>query len=692
MAVVERRKLLITYPKREVRELIKNMKGEYFFFFVATLILSFLSPVLGAAVFGLFLAYHYLNFESRFPSDTWGHYKFEMLPMTPSQYFQIGYEVYDDPRSLNEHLAILKEGDVKKLAQEWQKVKKFEKYRIVGLSKDVLTRHLWILGATGAGKTSLIMSAFKELFACGAGVIFVDGKADMDMQQKCYGLARKAGRHPSYYVINFLKPEMAKDETNTFSPLADLPPAGQIDFLMNLMSVSGGGGDHAYWEGRGKALLSPVVYGLFFRRQYWGENYTYRNLQNALSTREYAFYQIFLTAIAIEVNQRLKKNQEIAPILTQAQELATPATPLKELELIDNYLTQTRDRESIRKAGEDPDFLQDLFRVYTLGVATYAKTLSPKWGENLEAAAQKFREYVNSREKNILEIDSAAARRAFNALLKEEAQLFELATTLEEKDQTQHNYAQQQWTRVFGAFESYSHIFGAIDPEVSIPRTLKENHIIYVLLPVLEKDDDTVSLLGKSILVNLFSATAIALGYKIDNLSPTQQKIITSRVKPVPMGLIVLDEYGAYPIPRVEVLFAQCRSIRVSIWIATQDLVSAKPGGKEDALERIFGSSNKIIMKLEDTRAKDMISKNITPKRILTENSVVAAGNDFLPEMTATEKTQDPYELLKEASKFEKGFSIFSIDGRQVFTQVKWEDAPPVSSILNRYKRPSYFA
>ncbi len=677
----------VVFSKKRARERIISASSTIWFFTFSIFLLSLISPVFGAFASGVMVWWWWHNFEEEFFDSTKrGFYRIMFTPLlTATHYIRIGYEVYEE--DLAEHIAILKNKDFKKLGEIWKRVKNSEPWRIVGAALDLLTRHLWILGATGAGKSSLVMTAFQQVFRRGGGCIYVDGKSEVKLAQKFYSLAKKEGREQDLYVVNTLKPEISKEETNTFSPIATLPPMAQVEFLASLI-FQGGGGDMAYWEGRGKALLTPVVFSLAFRKIYYGEPYTFRNILNAISSSEYAFYSTILSAIAFQMDEELVKDPNLSPLISAAKSLITPSSPVKTLEVVENYLVMYPfERATLRNHGYDPDFVSDLFRAFSNAIVNYAKTLSSPWGEALVEAGKNFRAYCSSKGHNILKLSIEKLRELFNDWIRGEGKEWEeKVLELPEKALTQHGYAQQQWTRLFNVFEVYSHIFGSLEPEVDMIDVLANNKLLYFLLPPLEQDPSTTEILGRAIVSAIRSASAVALGYKLHGVSSTQQTIIESLIKPTPIGLVVLDEYGAYPVPGIDVIFAQCRSIRVSTWIATQDLTSARVGGKDEgSLLRAFANTNKLILGIKDIETLQKVSQVVPSKKILSRDSyTVVDGAHEIAERTATVKEVSPVEVIKELTKFETGFSYAFIDGRDAFVQINYADEEPTTIRLNK--------
>jgi len=683
-----RRKLTFVKSRFEARNDYKRFESAlYFWSIVAFVAFLFYPPVAGGITLA-FLVYFYLAIYSEyFDERKRDYYEAELLPlMFETHYIQLGYEVPDDEEELNRHLAICKKENAgEELAKLEKKVRMNEPYRIVGLPKDALTRHVWVLGATGTGKSSLLMRLFKELLKLGAGLIYVDGKSDAKLARKLYSLAYEEGRETSFFLVNFLKPEETKFDSNTFQPLATLSPSLQIEFLASLAST-GSGGNMDYWEGRGKALLAPIIWALAFRKKYYGEAYSYETISTALSSSEFSFYASMLTALAMAWNSRLKRDKRLERIMREAKRMITPRTVAPELESLVSYLVQMPHKtEAVERLGYDRSYLEDLYRAYNNAMEIYLSTLSAVWPKTVKAVAKAMLEVASRKGYQLEKMPIADWRKLHAEALEELDQETKKAYfDPPEKDVTQHNYAQQQWTKVFGVFERFSHIFGSLDPEVDMLDVLRNNKILYVLLPALEQDRQGAETLGRIFVTAIKAASSKALGGRLEGLTNTQLNIVESLITPIPLGLVVLDEYGAYPVPDIDTIAAQVRSINMSFWIATQDLTSGRVGGRdENSLLRLYANTRtKIIMGLEDKEAKRELENEIA-RRAFAQESQALRVDDRVDEAEKSVSLQQGVVIEPARIKeFDKGMSLMVSHGRYALVQVFWADQPEIDRLL----------
>ncbi|MHD0644631.1 type IV secretory system conjugative DNA transfer family protein [Pseudomonas aeruginosa] len=164
----------------------------------------------------------------------------------------------------------------------------------------------------------------------------------------------------------------------------------------------------------------------------------------------------------------------------------------------------------------------------------------------------------------------------------------------------QHGYLQMQLTEVLQDLSStYAHIFNAPLGEVDYKDLVYNRRILFVMLPALEKDPDSLSGLGKLVVAGVRSALAPALGEKVEgsHAEVMEAKPTNSNVP----FMLIMDEYGYYSVKGFSVVAAQARSLGMSVIFAGQDFPSFKKGGEDEAKSVVANTNVKIFMKLEDT-------------------------------------------------------------------------------------------
>ena len=186
----------------------------------------------------------------------------------------------------------------------------------------------------------------------------------------------------------------------------------------------------------------------------------------------------------------------------------------------------------------------------------------------------------------------------------------------------------------------------------------KDNKFLYTLLPPLELNEDMVAILGKIMVMTIKEVAGIALGGEKLSTHLTIKNIYKDKITPKPFTFVVLDEYGAYPVPGVETLLAQARSLNISIAIAVQDYASLKTEGNNvTSQERSLANTTKWILKTEDKEGVEWIRNMLRDVKIEMPKFQKDAFDRF--DATADveiekTKTFDP-ELVRD---FGNGFSL----------------------------------
>lgn len=163
----------------------------------------------------------------------------------------------------------------------------------------------------------------------------------------------------------------------------------------------------------------------------------------------------------------------------------------------------------------------------------------------------------------------------------------------------QHGYLTMQLTEVLSELSStYKHIFDAPLGEVDYKDLVYNRRILFVMLPALEKDPDSLAGLGKLVVAGVRSALAPALGEKVEG---SHEEVMEAKPtnSNVPF-LLIMDEYGYYSVKGFSVVAAQARSLGMSVIFAGQDFPSFKKGSEDEAKSVVANTNIKVCMKLED--------------------------------------------------------------------------------------------
>lgn len=602
----------------------------------------------------------------------------------------VGYRVEDD--ELDGHIAIVKNDDKKALAKKEKAYKKL-KHKHIGLDKGSLTTHIALIGKTGSGKTEGIRSLADDIMRLGGGLIFSDGKSDTSMLNEILNQAKRCGRETSAMVINFLKAE-AMAESNTFNMLTIMHPVKIVEFLGNLVMDGGGKGNEAYFFNRGKAMLFPVVAGLAIRNKIAEEGLSFEQIADNTSLNNINMIWIVYYCMSRDINEIIQRNKVLKKKLdsiivikenknfeyieklvdyviqnpTEKQEiedmLGFEYALIKEIynnvySIVKSYMGEVWNMYStfmnplckiIYLMGKQKNmsfFSSDFSRIAKIFEikALYAEVREAH--ENTEGLAQKYNLYT----KGVNELDLKQITLAFKENPK---------GNLEDAPSNaiqQHAYAQQQWTVLFSLFVAYKHIFGQGKSEIDPQKILTDNKILYILLPPLELADDQTKILGKIILMSIKEVAGLALGGKEISIHETLKNIRKDMITPKPLTLVVLDEYGAYPIAGLSTLLAQVRSINLSLILGIQDMASLKANGDDaTSQERALANLMKWILKVEDKTTKEWLDSMLDTIKVRVQSKEVDAYGNLVA--TSSSQLEDREVLQKSAfMNFNNGFS-----------------------------------
>jgi hypothetical protein len=616
-------------------------------------------------------------------------YEREFKPkITQTQYLQVGYEIY--PSELNQHLKLVnnllesgkeEEEAIKALSRKATLYRQREPWRIVGYSKKTLPTHKWIVGTTGAGKTSYIMQGLFKQFEQGGGTIFIDGKGDTKGVFKFVKLAEKAGRLGDVQILNFLTSDQYRSHTNTYNPFLIFPPAQLVEFLDSLIPAQG---EQEYWKGRGVSLMSCLVFGFAFRRKYWNEPFSYETLKNFRQVKPFTMLSAVIISLAILENEILRFDSRVNYIVTKARKILQPQTDIPYLELVVNYLKQNPTvREELEKLGYNTEYLEDLWET-TSYFLTWVPSISDDWKEAVFWISRELvKDFWLGLKKFSLSDFLEAYRKKENELATEHKKnpyvvWITNPQSANEDALQQHLYAVQQWDKPFRIFQQYSHIFGALQSDIDFEDVIRNNKLLYVVLPALKQSEDTTKFLGRLILMSIRLASAKALGGAVE-LTRRQAELLTARITPVPPALHIYDEYGSFAVEGISDILAQVRSINISTWISTQDFTSGRTEGEtaERAVLRMWANTNiKVLMKNLDKEIINIV-KEYLPRQKVVQYSLYENEDATFQDVSITlaeEEILSPQKL----EYFKNGLAFIFGEGRFCIAQIEYADTKPV--------------
>lgn len=162
--------------------------------------------------------------------------------------------------------------------------------REVWLSWSDLLTHIYMLGATGSGKTEAIWALLANFCMSGSGFTIGDGKGTIEFMQQGWVLSRRLGCEEDSFYINF-SPESTDQEdshfssTNRMNPLAEGSSADLTELMNSLGLSGGGGGDNAYFEDNAASLIQRSLPAMIELRDNHGVNVDFAYIGMSLPLR-----------------------------------------------------------------------------------------------------------------------------------------------------------------------------------------------------------------------------------------------------------------------------------------------------------------------------------------------------------------------------------------------------------------------
>jgi hypothetical protein len=539
------------------------------------------------------------------------------------------------------------------LAKEVKKVRNRQKHREFGIGKDIATRHILFIGTTGSGKTETIMSWLNDVLKVenSGGCVFIDGKAGTDMHAKLSSLIELHNRETSSYTMSFLKADKMSS-TNTYNSILTMSPYKGVAFMGSLLpSSEGGNGD--YFKNRGTAMLTLPLSALRIRNEFYGEPFSLAVLQSSTSTMNISILFFLFYGMIREQNDIIKesigKNKKLTRIWQEAKNKSTPINQdMEYYEKLLNYVTQykpsaKKDIEDI--IGYDFKLFFSAFNLTFQMSRLYMTEISPEWGTMSNAVAEVMYVHAKVKEKRnfgvtysnpvsledvrrwqgiindvntINEItkdplytgNPSTIDQAKNGFgLNEGANTPSLAN-LPEQSKTQHGYSQQQWTTLFQAFGEFPNVFGSPFPDVDMQDILKNNKVLYVLLPALELGEEKTKVLGKMLIRDMQESGSVTLGGENLSITPTQDTLYKDKITPKPLSLMIADEYGYYRVEgnSMSAILAQFRSLNMCAMLSMQNVAGI--GGDEET-KTALANTAKFVLKSYDTDIREFVETQI---------------------------------------------------------------------------------
>lgn len=631
-------------------------------------------------------------------------YKNMLFPVVDKKVFSIiGYRIY--PEEYDEHKILVSDsskiGDLAKKGNVQKKVSD----RQIGLNIDTLTRHFIFLGTTGSGKTETIMSFFIDVIKSGSGCALLDGKSDQFMEFKLYNLCKENNYETQFYALILNKAEK-RPNTNTYNPLISFDSAFKTsEFLGDLLGGGGSGDSNGdYFQNRGKVMLANIVMYYKARQKYYLEPFSLTELSLSIAPVELnnLYYMGYGTMQDIEkkIIKVMGESPSLSNIMRKAELMKVPQNEkTKHCELLYEYVNQTphHARQIEGLIGIDFSFFRESYD-FMNSVEPYIVGISQSWAKYIELIAEaiyrinkkdgrtylyneldfvrmteirkiyKSLKNLDSEEFQYIQREMGSNRTEFGILKEglglgdEDAE--ESAENINQDALQQHSYSQQQWSRLFGLLQNYSHVFGTPNPEVDGADVLKNNKVLYIMLPVLELSADQTGILGKIFILLFRTVAGIALGGDKQDQIPTQFQIYQNKIKPRPIFIIVYDELGSYMTDGLSVQLSQIRSLNMSAILSVQDMVSVKPRGIDEEQRRILANLSKIILQHKD---KDVIElQQLVPEVEVLESTgylqSAIKDNQFIANKGDMKIERQKAFDMTMSKNFQKGMGMMILD------------------------------
>jgi len=681
------------YSKNVINQIYINETTKFATRFYIFLIISMISPFLALLFFFYSVGEFYLKFVREVFTNKKKFIAYNsmfQIQVRKNVLSIVGYRV--EEHELDEHIAMVKNDDKAGLAEKQQKHLHL-KHKHVGLDKGTLTTHIALIGKTGSGKTEGIRSLSDDIMRIGGGYLFNDGKSDTTMLNEVLNQAKRCGRETSVMVINFLKAE-SMAESNTFNMLTIMHPVKIVEFLGNLVMDGGGKGNEAYFFNRGKAMLFPVVAGLAIRNKVADEGLDFEKIAEYTQLNNINMLWLAFYCMSRDINEIIKNNKVLKKKLDSIVVIKENKNFEYIEKIIDYVIQNPMEKNTVENLlGFEYTLIKEIYNNVYVIIKTYMGEVWNQYSTLMnplckivyiigkEQGHQFFTENFsrickindikaiyaiikdNHENPNVLNVEYNLFTKGIN-----EQDLKQITLAFKESNKgnledapsnaiQQHAYAQQQWTVLFNLFIAYKHVFGQGKSEIDPQKILTDNKILYILLPPLELADDQVKILGKIILMTIKEVAGIALGGKEISIHETLKNIKKDMITPKPFTLVVLDEYGAYPIAGLATLLAQVRSINLSLVLGIQDMASLMANGDDTtSQERALANLMKWILKVEDKTTKEWMDSMLEKKHVRKQTKQLDAYGNLV--LTNNSDIQEK-DVLKKSSfmNFNNGFS-----------------------------------
>ncbi len=214
---------------------------------------------------------------------------------------------------------------------------------------ELLTRHIFIGGQSGVGKTVAASLLMYQQIQRGGGLLFIDGKVDQDNINQLYHYCCFAGRPQDLFVINPDDP----NNSNTYNPVLYGDADEKADGLLQLIPSTESNAGADFYKQEAKQALTTLI--------------------RALQTARKAYNMIDLTVLLMNSNALLELEKDLKSRAPNSDALSEYAL------FLDKFRVPPSNQNPL--GGIDMKKLKDVFggiggRLYSFGTGKFGQVMN----------------------------------------------------------------------------------------------------------------------------------------------------------------------------------------------------------------------------------------------------------------------------------------------------------------------------
>ncbi len=175
-------------------------------------------------------------------------------------------------------------------------------------------------------------------------------------------------------------------------------------------------------------------------------------------------------------------------------------------------------------------------------------------------------------------------------------------------------------------------VLNSYNPEVDLYQAIRQNQLVYVMLPMLSKSEIAVDFAK----------------FFISDLRTAIGQIQNDKYKPSPTYLVLMDEFSSYAQPSLAPVFEQARSSNICLFPFIQTISSLKDKGNglsEDFASKILGNTwNKFSFLLQEPESCEVMSR-------VAGDSLQESVSESFNESLAFNSSGEDASVLKTGSR-----------------------------------------